>query len=111
MAKKARFNKALDRDLKSRVALERAGAATRQYFIAPSLGLAFILIVGLLTSVFLGWMGCGCGWEHKGLMPCDIYQRPDALNVNYGIPTQLCQESAQGSGIFKREWTKATVTM
>jgi hypothetical protein len=56
-------------------------------------------------------MGCGCGWEHKGLMPCDIYQRPDALNVDYGIPTQLCQESAQGSGIFKREWTKATVTM
>jgi PiT family inorganic phosphate transporter len=37
------------------VALERAGAATRQQFIAPSLGLAFILIVGLLTSVFLGW--------------------------------------------------------
>jgi PiT family inorganic phosphate transporter len=55
MVKKARFNKALDRDLKSRVALERAGAATRQQFIAPSLGLAFILIVGLLTSVFLGW--------------------------------------------------------
>ena len=55
MAKKARFNKALDRDLKSRVALEQAGAITRQQFIAPSLGLAFILIVGLLTSLFLGW--------------------------------------------------------
>ena len=55
MAKKARFNKALDRDLKSRVALEQAGAVTRQQFIAPSLGLAFILIVGLITSLFLGW--------------------------------------------------------
>ena len=19
-------------------------------------------------------MGCGCGWEHKGKMPCDIYE-------------------------------------
>ena len=55
MVKKARVNKALDRDLKSRVALEQAATATRQQFIAPSIGLAFILIVGLLTSVIIGW--------------------------------------------------------
>jgi PiT family inorganic phosphate transporter len=55
MVKKARVNKALDRDLKSRVALEQAATATRQQFIAPSIGLAFILIVGLLTSVLIGW--------------------------------------------------------
>ena len=29
-----------------------------------------------------GWMGCGCGWEHNGKMPCDIYQRPAALDVD-----------------------------
>jgi len=27
-------------------------------------------------------MGCGCGWEHNGKMPCDIYQRPEALDVD-----------------------------
>jgi hypothetical protein len=26
-----------------------------------------------------GWMGCGCGWEYNGKMPCDIYQRPSDL--------------------------------
>ena len=27
------------------------------------------------------WMGCGCGWEYHGKMPCDIYQRPDELDL------------------------------
>jgi hypothetical protein len=58
-----------------------------------------------------GWMGCGCGWEHGGKMPCDFYERPDALNLDYGEPTGLCKETASGTGVFKREWTKSTVTV
>ena len=58
-----------------------------------------------------GWMGCGCGWEHNGKMPCDFYERPDALNLDYGTPTELCHETAPQSGIFTREWTKSTVTV
>ena len=55
MAKKPRVNKALDRDLKSRIALERAAVGTRQQFLAPSIGFAFIVLAGLITSIFIGW--------------------------------------------------------
>ncbi len=55
MVKSPRPNKTLDRDLKTRVSLEQATVATRQQFLAPSIGLAFIIIVGLLASLFLGW--------------------------------------------------------
>ena len=54
-------------------------------------------------------MGCGCGWEHNGKMPCDFYQRPDVLDRDYGEPTGLCKEA--GSDVFVREWTKSTVTV
>jgi PiT family inorganic phosphate transporter len=55
MAKKPRINKALDRDLKSRVALEKAAVSTRQQFLAPSIGFAFIVVAGLITSILIGW--------------------------------------------------------
>lgn len=55
MVKKARPNKTLDRDLKSRVSLEQAAVATRQQFLAPTIGFAFILIAGLIASAILGW--------------------------------------------------------
>ena len=55
MAKKPRINKALDRDLKSRVALEKAALGTRQQFLAPSIGFAFIVVAGLITSILVGW--------------------------------------------------------
>lgn len=56
-----------------------------------------------------GWMGCGCGWEHNGKMPCDIYQRPKELNLDYGEPMEMCHETT--NGVFVREWTKSTVTV
>ena len=56
-----------------------------------------------------GWMGCGCGWSNGGQMPCDLYQRPAALDLDYGVPTERCQEIA--NGVFRREWTKANVTV
>ena len=55
MAKSPRPNKTLDRDLKTRVSLEQATVAARQQFLAPSLGLAFIVIAGLFASLILGW--------------------------------------------------------
>ena len=44
-------------------------------------------------------------------MPCDIYQRPKAFDVDYGVPTELCHETAENSGVFQREWTRSTVTV
>ena len=69
----------------------------------------FLATRGPFSWLGYGWMGCGCGWEHGGKMPCDIYQRPAALDEDYGIPTGLCRETRPGQ--FVREWTKATVTV
>ena len=37
--------------------------------------------------------------------------RPPELDLDYGIPTGHCTESSAGSGVFVREWTKASVRM
>jgi hypothetical protein len=71
----------------------------------------FLASRGNFSWLGYGWLGCGCGWEYDARMPCDIYQRPAALNVDYGVPTGLCAETASDSGVFVREWTKSTVTV
>ena len=38
-------------------------------------------------------------------------QVPEQLNWDYGEPTGLCKETAPNSGVFTRDWTKATVQM
>lgn len=60
-----------------------------------------------------GWLGCGCGWDGDGKMPCDVYTRPAQFSVDYGRPTELCHEGTGtgGRGVFTREWTKATVVV
>ncbi|MBE9476970.1 MAG: inorganic phosphate transporter [Proteobacteria bacterium] len=55
VSKKPRPNKTLDRDLKSRVRLEQANIATRRAYIAPSIAGAFIILTGLIASLFFGW--------------------------------------------------------
>ena len=42
---------------------------------------------------------------------CDADQVPEQLNWDYGEPTGLCKETAADSGVFTREWTKATIRM
>jgi hypothetical protein len=39
------------------------------------------------------------------------YRRPAAWDVDYGEPLGLCQEEPSSSGVFVREWTKATVSI
>lgn len=53
----------------------------------------FLAVRGNYSWLGYGWMGCGCGWEHDGKMPCNIYQRPESLDVDYGVPTELCKET------------------
>ena len=62
---------------------------------------------GPLHSLFLAdsWMGCNTG-EVAGSL------RPKEVEVDYGVPVDgHCTETAAGSGVFKREWSKASVTM
>ena len=54
--------------------------------------------------------GSGSGDGHGWLGCSQPYVFPPALNVDYGEPKGLCAETSAGSGVFVREWTKATVS-
>ena len=62
----------------------------------------FLLVRGPFAWLGHAWLGCS-----------HVYQFPDALNVDYGEPVggALCAETKPGSGVFTREWTKASVSM
>jgi hypothetical protein len=60
----------------------------------------FLLTRGPYAFLGHGWLGC----SHE-------YVFPPELNLDYGEPTGLCSETTAGSGVFVREWTKATVKM
>lgn len=47
-----------------------------------------------------GWLGCS-----------REYEVPELLNADFGVPTELCSETAPGSQIFTRKWTKADIQM
>jgi hypothetical protein len=69
---------------------------------------SFMLVRGDYGFIGYGWAGCTNssvpgGW---GGAP---YVFPPAFSVDYGVPTGLCAESAPNSGIFIRDWTKASV--
>ena len=59
----------------------------------------------LLVRSEFAWLGFGWGG-------CDrAYARPPLLDSDFGRPMELCKESATGSGVFSREWTRATVSL
>jgi hypothetical protein len=58
----------------------------------------FLLTRG--PHAFLGHSWKGCSNE---------YLFPEPLNADYGEPTELCKEST--TGVFTRDWTKASVKM
>lgn len=60
----------------------------------------FLLIRGRYAWLGHSWKGCS-----------QTYDFPQALNRDYGEPEGLCHETAPGSGVFRREWSKASVEM
>jgi hypothetical protein len=60
----------------------------------------FLLIRGPYAFLGHGWLGCS-----------RIYDVPEQLNWDYGEPLGMCNETAPNSGIFQREWSKATIEM
>jgi hypothetical protein len=60
----------------------------------------FLLSRGPYAWLGHGWNGCS-----------QVYEYPDALNADYGEPLALCAETAPGSGVFTRRFSKSTVTM
>jgi hypothetical protein len=60
----------------------------------------FLLTRGEHAWLGHAWKGCS-----------RIYVFPEALNKDYGEPTEICAETAENSGVFTREWTKASIKM
>ncbi len=60
----------------------------------------FLLIRGPFGYLGHGWLGCS-----------QTYEVPEQLNWDYGEPLGLCHETAEGSGVFVRKWSKATIAM
>ena len=68
---------------------------------------AFLIIRGPSAFIGYGWEGC----TDQYAVP---FPRPHALDVDYGAPVDprgVCTETSPGSGVFVREFTKASVTM
>ena len=53
----------------------------------------------------------GCS-GHRGSGSGDVPIPPtpkEMFDTDYGTPNGLCKETAPGSGVFERDWSKATV--
>ena len=61
---------------------------------------AFLLTRGGHAWLGHGWSGCS-----------KVYERTAALDQDYGVPLDLCSETAPGSQVFTREWSKSTITL
>jgi hypothetical protein len=65
----------------------------------------FLLTRGPFAWLGHNWMGCD-------KFPDADLLRPPALDVDYGEPVdEFCSETATGSGVFTREWSKVSVSM
>lgn len=57
----------------------------------------FLLVRGPYAYIGTGWSGCG-----------KVFEYPPQFNLDVGDAQGLCAETAPGSGVFKREYTRAT---
>lgn len=67
----------------------------------------FLLIRGPFAWIGHDFNSCSLGSQPVGGAG-QMYERPPALDVDYGIPKGQCQETTQ-PGVFQRTWTKAVV--
>lgn len=70
----------------------------------------FLLARGPYAWLGYSWQGCVSGATAVG-GDTGKWPRPAALDEDYGEPRGLCQETAEGSGIFQRQWSKARVSL
>ncbi len=60
----------------------------------------FLLVRGEYAWLGHGWLGCSRD-----------YTVPEQFSWDFGEPTELCSETAPNSGVFTRDWTKASIQM
>ena len=74
----------------------------------------FLLVRGKYAWVGTGWLGCVTGSDLPSPGPASKgkYTFPEILHTDVGTPVDaVCKETAAGSGIFERKWSKGTVRM
>jgi len=65
---------------------------------------AFLITRGPYAYFGYGWTGCADD-NHP-------FTRPAALDADYGVPLDYCAEvGGANSGVYRRHWSKATVTL
>jgi hypothetical protein len=77
--------------------LDPAHLASPQHDIAN-----FQLVRGASAFLGSGWQGCSAALR---------YEFPQELNADFGAPAGACAEAPPGSGVFVREFQRATVQM
>jgi hypothetical protein len=68
----------------------------------------FLLVRGDYAWLGYGWLGCTSD-SNAGFGKNWSYPYPAGLRVDYGIPTLPYYETGSNTGIFQRDYTKATV--
>jgi hypothetical protein len=72
---------------------------------------SFLLIRGPYAWLGYSWVGCNGEGAQAQRNPIG-YQFPAELGEDYGEPVDAtCSETADGSEVFTRKWSKATVTL
>jgi hypothetical protein len=85
----------------------------------------FLLARGQYAYIGYAWQGCQClATDSYDASTCIgsqnlTYELPELLERDYGEPVGVggqhghsrCAETSAGSGVFRREWTKAAVQM
>jgi hypothetical protein len=67
----------------------------------------FLLIRGSYAWLGHSWQGCAQPDADKG----GGYPFPPEFHADFGVPLGVCAETAAGSGVFGREFNKASVKM
>lgn len=72
---------------------------------------SFLLTRGKFAWIGTSWVGCAPANGPEGAFTNKTYARPPEVDVDYGKPLGLCKETASGSEVFTREYSKAIVQM
>lgn len=70
---------------------------------------AFLLIRGPYAYLGFNWNGCSFS-SIPGGRNNQSWTFPDELDMDVGEPLGTCAETAPGSGVFQRAWSRASVT-
>ena len=70
---------------------------------------SFMLVRGPYAWLGYGWQGCTNGDTHGMASGYGLWGKE--MDEDFGHPLETCHETAEGSEVFERKWSKATVQL